>query len=463
MARTPTRPFHGERTNAYLSWTAVLVAALVGLRGLTIGQIHDVVFAASVVLVALIPVLVLESRRAALPWEIPMLAVLPLIVAGLAPDPFSRQVALYVGAAPIALALTLELNAFTEIRLERWLAVSFVTMLSAALAAVWATTAWSRDLVTGTAVIPSNEHVMWLLIASTGAGLLAGIVFDRYYRQFPGEELVSAPVDGIDEELFAAKTDADDHPNLEERLPIAARRQRQLVWAMRGGLVAILVYGFVTFEFDAIGNVTGMLAITFLPTLLRRRYDLPFDAGLTLWVTLAVFLHAVGSFRLYELTFWWHNLTHPLTATLVGAIGYVVIRVLDERRDDIHLPPRLVPAFVVLFVVAFGVFWEIGEFGFDVIAAHTGLTMPLAQHGLDDTMTDLVFNTIGAIVVATWGLPYLTDLTQAVSDRLEGWSLLEHESTDERESSGERSSADDRGSFDDRETPGDSETSGDSD
>ncbi|WP_245726748.1 hypothetical protein [Natronorubrum sediminis] len=76
-------------------------------------------------------------------------------------------------------------------------------------------------------------------------------------------------------------------------------------------------------------------------------------------------------------------------------------------------------------MLSFGVFWEIGEFGFDVVAGLTGLEMPLAQHGLDDTMTDIVFNTIGAIVVARWGLPYLTDVTDVVTDRLDGWPVFD--------------------------------------
>jgi hypothetical protein len=41
----------------------------------------------------------------------------------------------------------------------------------------------------------------------------------------------------------------------------------------------------------------------------------------------------------------------------------------------------------------------------------------LTQFGLEDTMLDLVFNTIGAIVVATWGTAHLTD----VIGHVEGW------------------------------------------
>jgi hypothetical protein len=424
MSRTPTRAFHGERSNAAISWLAIVVVLVIGARALLDGLVHEVLFAATVATVALVPAIALRSNRAALPWEVTAVAIAPLLAAVFAPDLWSRQLVLYAGAAALALGLTLEMHALTEIRLERWLAVVFVTMLSAAVAATWAMLTWAVDLLAGTALLASNTEAMWLLIVATAAGLVAGACFDRYYRRFPGEELVSAPVDGVEEDVFASKADIDGHPPLEERLPVSGRVQRGLVQALRLGMVAILVYGVATFDTGAISNATAMLAVTFVPTLLRRRYDVPFDAGLTLWIATVVFMHAIGSFYIYDRSFWWHNLTHPLSATLVGAVGYVAVRTLDEHRDEIHMPPELIPGTIVVFVLAFGVFWEIGEFGFDVVAGYTGLEMPLAQHGLDDTMSDIVFNTIGAIVVARWGLPYLTDVTDAVTDRLEDWWIL---------------------------------------
>ncbi|SDK01220.1 hypothetical protein [Natronorubrum texcoconense] len=421
----PTRAFHGQRTNALLSWVAVAIVLAVGGWALLEGLVHETLFAATVVVIALVPAAVLGSKRAALPWEVTVVAVVPLLAATIAPDLWTRQIVLYAGAAALALALTLEIHGLTEVQFERWLAVAFVTMLAAAIAATWATLTWAQDLVAGTSIIASNAEVMWLLIAATAAGLFAGVCFDLYYRGFPGEELVSAPVDGVDEEQFAIRSDIDGYPSLEERLPVSATVQWWLVQILRAGLAAMVAYALLTFDTGTVTNVAPMLAITFVPTLLRRRYGLPFDSGLVLWITLVVTLHAAGSFYIYERSFWWHNVTHPLSATLVGAVGYVVIRSLDELREEIHLPPVLVPSFVVLFVLSFGVFWEIGEFAQDIVADYAGVQMPLAQHGLDDTMTDIVFNTLGAIVVAAWGLPYLTDLTDAVTDRLGEWGGLE--------------------------------------
>lgn len=48
MSRTPTRAFHGERSNAAISWLAIVVVVLVGGRALLDGFAHEVLFAATV-------------------------------------------------------------------------------------------------------------------------------------------------------------------------------------------------------------------------------------------------------------------------------------------------------------------------------------------------------------------------------------------------------------------------------
>ena len=38
----------------------------------------------------------------------------------------------------------------------------------------------------------------------------------------------------------------------------------------------------------------------------------------------------------------------------------------------------------------------------------------------EDTLKDLVFNALGGVLVATWGGVYLTDVSDAIADRLAG-------------------------------------------
>jgi glycopeptide antibiotics resistance protein len=43
--------------------------------------------------------------------------------------------------------------------------------------------------------------------------------------------------------------------------------------------------------------------------------------------------------------------------------------------------------------------------------------MPLAQKGLDDTVRDLMFNTLGAVVVAVFGQVHLSPLAESLRAR----------------------------------------------
>jgi hypothetical protein len=160
--------------------------------------------------------------------------------------------------------------------------------------------------------------------------------------------------------------------------------------------------------------------------MLERDYDIPMDAGLTLWITSAVFLHGLGTVGLpwsgasfYQTVWWWDHLTHALSSSVVAAVGYATTRALDRHSEAIYLPPRFTFVFVLLFVLAFGVLWEVVEFALGGLASILGSGNVLTQYGLGDTMLDLVFDTVGAVVVATWGTAHLTGVVGAIQDRIE--------------------------------------------
>jgi len=194
--------------------------------------------------------------------------------------------------------------------------------------------------------------------------------------------------------------------------------QIRLTRGMQLILVGIIAYGFVFGEPKAITNGGMGLLITLVPALLERNYDFPLDPWLGLWITLAIFLHTMGSAGLYAQIGWWDHLTHAMSASLVAAIGYTFARAVDLHSDQITIPNRFAFAFILITVMAFGVVWELFEFGLDIAADATGITMPLAQHGLDDTVRDMMFNTLGAIVVATFGQAHLLGVAETVTERL---------------------------------------------
>lgn len=196
------------------------------------------------------------------------------------------------------------------------------------------------------------------------------------------------------------------------------RNQKRLTRGMQISLLGLMGYGVVAGEPKAIINGGVTLLITFIPAVLKRNYDLPLDPWLGLWITTAVFLHTLGSAGLYTRIFFWDNITHAVSASLIAAAGYTTARAVDIHSDEIHIPHRFAFVYIFVVVLSFGVVWELFEFGLDVVAEATGIAMPLAQHGLDDTVRDTIFNSVGALIVATFGQAHLTGVARLVQQHL---------------------------------------------
>lgn len=214
--------------------------------------------------------------------------------------------------------------------------------------------------------------------------------------------------------------------NLRERIGIGERRQRQITWAMEVGLMTMFGLGLVRTNTGILVNTGIALLVTQLPSVLERDLGIPMDAGLTLWITSAVFLHAFGTVGVpwspltpYQSVWWYDHLTHGLSASVVAAVGYSTVRALDVHTDDVSYPPEFTVVFVFLFVLAFGVLWEVIEFSVAGLAAVVGSGNVLTQYGLEDTMLDLIFDTAGAAVVAIWGGARLSGVVTALAERFD--------------------------------------------
>jgi len=208
-------------------------------------------------------------------------------------------------------------------------------------------------------------------------------------------------------------------------LGISGHRQKQLTWLFQLVMVGVLLIGLWRQNISIIVNAGVSLGIAQLVPILERDYNVPLDAGLTLWITSAVFLHAFGTIGIpggesfYRTVWWYDHMTHALSASVVAGAGYTTVRAIDEHSDSVVLPSKFVFVFILLFVLAFAVLWEILEFFIGIVSGMIGIGTLLTQYGLDDTLMDLVFNTLGAVVVALWGTAHLQDVTGYVAERLE--------------------------------------------
>lgn len=171
---------------------------------------------------------------------------------------------------------------------------------------------------------------------------------------------------------------------------------------MQAGMIAVVVAGVVSHNYTWVPAAIISLFVSAIPAILRRDLNLVLPPELNFWIVLALFLHVVGGFsNLYNDLPGWDHLTHIMSASLIGAIGFVIVVIVDKYVATIYLPPRFLAVFIILLTMAVGVIWEIMEFANDSLL-HTHL-----QYGLDDTMLDLFFDAIAGFVVAFVGARYL--------------------------------------------------------
>lgn len=414
--------FVRTRTNAVLFWlfTALLVA-LTGY-GYGVGSMRIAILATALVVVAVVPPVAFRDPAMTLPWELVAVAGSPPLLDLLAGFQFRTEVVPYASVAVLALLVVVELHTFTQVRMNHPFAILLATLTTLSAAAMYNIGLWLSDTVLGTAYLIDGRHVdeinavvMAEFSYAAIGGLVAGLAFVVYFRH-------RAPPRG-DEASVESRSGPDrnvpsERATLADRLHLSVATQRRSVRAMQVMLALVFVNGLVTLHLPMMINAGVALVVTFVPAILKRDLRVSMDPGLVLWITSAIFLHVLGSVRLYSATSPWDHLTHALSATIVAAVGYTLFRVADLHTDEVYIPSRFMVVLILVFVLAAGVVWELIEFTIEQTAAYVGLSAVLVQYGIHDTIADLLFNLGGGVVVAIWGTVYLTDVTRSLADRV---------------------------------------------
>ena len=193
-----------------------------------------------------------------------------------------------------------------------------------------------------------------------------------------------------------------------ERLQFIAASLLQI--AILGVLVSTLVEGRWLVAFTA----AVVLALTFLPALIERELGVQLPVEFTLITCL--FLYAafgLGEVRAFYHRFWWWDLLlHSVSAVVMGLIGFLLVYSLHQTRRVV-LPPLYFALTTFGFAVTTGTLWELFEFGMD-----WAFGFNMQKTGLDDTMTDLLVDVLGAAVAAWTGYQYVKGGDSLLADRL---------------------------------------------
>jgi len=166
------------------------------------------------------------------------------------------------------------------------------------------------------------------------------------------------------------------------------------------GIIAVFTTNWIN-----LALVIFTMFLTFLPSIVERRYKLDLPSEIEILVLLFVYgsLYLGELYAFYEKFWWWDLFLHAYSGIMIGIAGFALVYVLNkEKKLTFNLSPLFIAMFSFSFSVALGVMWEIFEFVMDSV-----FDFNMLKSGLVDTMWDLIVDTSGALLVALIGYFYV--------------------------------------------------------
>ena len=206
---------------------------------------------------------------------------------------------------------------------------------------------------------------------------------------------------------------------------MTSNRGVYIALAMQGLILLEGIYGLFIRNPSIIFTSFIGLFMTCIPYLIGRRIQVTLPWEVNFLIAFAIFLHVAGySQHLYILLYpYYDKFAHFVSSITVAVLAFVSI-ILINRFSCTKLRRWQIFFYIVIFTMAIGAFWEIYEYLMDTFLG-AYLTKSL-QHGLDDTMIDLILDLLGGVVIGFFGVWYIERKTlKELTDPMMGDSVVE--------------------------------------
>jgi len=175
-----------------------------------------------------------------------------------------------------------------------------------------------------------------------------------------------------------------------------------LSWLMKLLMVGMIPYEVYRGGYLFTSLILLAVGISLVPSLVQRNYNITLPFELDLLITLSIFLHTfLGEGLDFYSRYWlWDKLLHVYGSAVFALLAFTIVYTLHYTRK-LRLTLPLIGLFTFAFSMAMGAMWEIAEFGVDNIFGSQ------SQHGLADTMIDLINDFAGGLAAAGLGVVYV--------------------------------------------------------
>lgn len=170
---------------------------------------------------------------------------------------------------------------------------------------------------------------------------------------------------------------------------------------VRLSIVIAATISIVNRNWAYLGMSVLTLLVMLLPSMAEKKFKLDFPSEFEIVVILFIYaaLFLGESNLFYDRFWWWDTMLHSSSGLILGNIGYALVSYLNGSSTvKINLSPLFVALFSFCFALSIGALWEIYEFSMD---SFFGFNMQ--RTGLDDTMKDLILDTLGALLFSVLG------------------------------------------------------------
>lgn len=184
---------------AQLSWIASLVLFFSTVYSVLKVDFLWAMFGIAAISLYVLPIISTRNPFRALPWEMTLLLSAPLLLhisegSRTMSERFAwfddlTSLAFAFSLATIGFLLTVELEMYTSVRMNRPFAIFFVIMFTMGAAGFWEIGEYVDDRVYGTHFVSSNNKLMETLLFTLIGGILMGFVYDLYLRVMPKKRL----------------------------------------------------------------------------------------------------------------------------------------------------------------------------------------------------------------------------------------------------------------------------------
>lgn len=188
--RRPEQIFEAE-----LSWIASLVLFFATVYAVLKVDVMWTVFGITAISLYVIPIVSTRDPFRALPWEMTILLAAPLLLhisegskalsqSAAWWDDFT-SIAFAFSLATIGFLLTVELQMYTSVRMNRPFAIFFVVMFTLGASGFWIVGEYVDDVLFGANFVSTNYDAMMTLVWNFVGGVIMGFVYDLYLRVMP--------------------------------------------------------------------------------------------------------------------------------------------------------------------------------------------------------------------------------------------------------------------------------------